>query len=66
VISKQAYYLALLTNLLVHNVFYVSLLELYHPRKGKEVNLQKPLVIDKVVEYEVEEILDIRKRKSET
>ena len=48
----------------LHHTFYVSLLEAYRVREGSKV--LKPKDIDRVEEYEVEQILDERTRRQKT
>ena len=60
---KQAYRLALLPIYKIHDVFHVSLLELWHPRAGA-VMAPDPIEIDNGEEYEVELVLAHRKGKT--
>jgi len=54
-ISKQAYQLALPTSYCIHDMFYISLLELYRQRAGKEP-ADPILLADEESEWEVEAI----------
>ena len=66
-IGTQAYQLALPNSIRIHNVFHVSLLELYSASAipGRTPPPPPPVIIDSEQEFEVEQILDskfIRKR----
>jgi transposase InsO family protein len=61
-IGKQAYRLQLPSHLRIHPVFHVSLLEPCVKRKGSAELQPQPLEIDGEEEWEVETILDSRKR----
>ncbi len=67
IIGKQAYRLHLPTTYRVHDIFHVSYLEPYNRRNGDNVapELPPPELIDEGEEYEIEEILDKRRRKGE-
>lgn len=66
-IGTQAYRLALPPTYRIHNVFHVSLLELYKRRAGDDSipDYTAPELVNDVEEWEVEKILDKRKRKGE-
>ena len=61
-VGKQAYRLALPTSYQIHNVFHVSLLEPWEGRAGEEPANHMQLAEDND-EWEVERIVDARKRK---
>jgi hypothetical protein len=66
-VGTQAYRLALPKELSrIHNVFHVSLLEPWQSRDGSE-DLPMPVTLedDSIPEYEVETILEHRKRKGQ-
>jgi hypothetical protein len=64
VINKVAYEIKLPVNMRIHNVFHVSLLEQYIKNTivGRIPIPPPPVIIDDQVEYEVQEVLDIRFR----
>ena len=65
-VGKQAYRLALPPIYRIHNVFHVSLLELYRRRDNSTMPAYTASeLIDGEEEWEVEKILDKRKRKGE-
>ena len=66
-IETQAYRLALPPTYRIHNVFHISLLELYKRRISDSSipEYTAPELVDDVEEWEVEKILDKRKRKGE-
>ncbi len=65
-IGTQAYQLALPPTYRIHNVFHVSLLELYHRRDNSNMPAYTAAeLIDDVEEWDVEKILDKRKRRGE-
>ena len=58
-IKKQTYYLWLPSSIKIHNVFHVSLLELYNIQPGSALPPLSSIIVNKVKEeYRVEEILD--------
>jgi hypothetical protein len=61
-VGKQAYRLALPPSLRIHPVFHVSLLESCHNREGSATPPPEPIQVDGEEEYEVEAILDSRRR----
>ncbi len=58
---KQAYCLKLPPSYRIHNVFYISLLEPWHPRAGA-ISEPDAIEIKGEEEYEVKSILAYRKR----
>ena len=62
VVGKQAYRLQLPPHLHIHPVFHVSLLEPCTRRKGTTEPEPQPLEVEGEEEWEVEEILDSRRR----
>ena len=61
-VGKQAYRLALPSSYKIHNVFYVSLLELWEQRVGEQPADSMQLA-EENNEWEVERILDSIKKK---
>lgn len=62
-VGKQAYRLALPEKWRIHPVFHVSLLEPHHRRAGEDpASHAEPVILESGEEWEVEEILNKRKR----
>ena len=53
------------THYRIHDVFNVARLEKYTGRPNQEDNYQAPIIIDDEEQWEVEEVVDKRKRKGE-
>ena len=66
-VGKQAYRLHLPSTYSIHNVFHVSLLEPYTLRDGSAIpTFTLPELVNDEPQWEVEEVLDKRKRKGVT
>jgi hypothetical protein len=67
VVSSTAYKLDLPSNMNIHPVFHVSLLKNYHPNPeefpDRQVQPPPPVIVGGQSEYEVERILDKRRRR---
>ena len=57
-VGKQAYQLKLPQKMKIHNVFYVSLLELYTKTNNSNILVPPPIIVEGKDEYKVEKILD--------
>ena len=57
-VGKQAYQLKLPKKLKIHDVFHVSLLELYTKTNNSNVSAPSPIVVKGEDKYKVEKILD--------
>ena len=63
-VNKNAYKLDLPPTMKIHNVFHVSLLDKYRePVEGQKPSEPAPVIVEQEEEWEVERILDSRRRK---